>query len=70
MTIESTDYGATVSCDFCDTEIELQVHSIPLAAKIARERGWRTFRDESGDWCQRCPDCLRKWAQEQARNEA
>jgi hypothetical protein len=69
MSIEATDYGMEVSCDFCDAEFELQIHSIPLAAQAAKKRGWRIFQ-ENGEWRTRCPNCLREWAQQGAARDA
>lgn len=56
--IEETDYGMTASCDFCSTEIELQTRDFLHAVKSIKNRGWKVFQNEKGEWQHKCPCCL------------
>ena len=45
-------------CDICETTVEVQSHSFLDAWEFFREKGWRAFKTEDGEWEHRCPDCV------------
>ena len=48
-----------LDCDYCASASESydgdDWHEALAAAKAD---GWRTFKDNNGDWCVKCPDCV------------
>jgi len=56
--IEGTPWnGYTLTCDHCEEEEELDDSDFQEVVDWARDNGWKTFRDESGNWVNHCPDC-------------
>lgn len=49
-----------VTCDGpgCTEDIEIETEDFEEAVKEIHEAGWESFKDEDGDWQNRCPACV------------
>ena len=56
MSIEK-NYGMyTAVCDICDTELS-PLSDFQLAVESRKKAGWKSHKDENGEWADYCPDC-------------
>ncbi len=58
MSSEKEDQLVRFICDNCDEQLEINSHSFKDAWESARDdHGWRTFKDNDGEWQHRCKEC-------------
>jgi len=56
MSIDRRYEYYTPVCDFCEARLPSGL-SFQEAVEIKKRAGWRTRKDEYGDWVDMCPDC-------------
>lgn len=49
------------SCDFCKgaSTMEQYYGSFSEVVAEAKKKGWKIFKDASGEWMHKCPDCVK-----------
>ena len=67
MSIEKVMGGFTgydITCEICgQTEyLDFDWENFKAAVAEAKERGWKTWKDEDGQWCHICSICQTKEA--------
>jgi len=63
MTIERFEegFGYVVHCDICEEELYLpDAEIIDEVLEEMRIEGWKSRKDEKGEWVNICPACLEK----------
>jgi hypothetical protein len=65
MTIDKVVGGFTgfdIECDTCGKTqyLDFDWESFREAVAEAKENGWRSYKDEDGEWRHKCPECQRK----------
>jgi hypothetical protein len=60
MSSEQRGQEIVFSCDNCEEERAVSSHSFKEAWEYLKDDGWRCFKNSSGDWEHRCPDCIGK----------
>ena len=46
-----------LSCDICQEEAEETFYDFYDAVKFKRDNGWKSQKDENGEWMDICPEC-------------
>ena len=60
MSSEQDGQLVVFMCDNCDEEYEVQSHDFAAAWELAKEKGWRCFKNKKEEWEHRCPECRGK----------
>jgi len=65
MTIERVLGGFTgfdIECDICEITqyLDFDWEEFNAAIAEAKASGWRSYKDEDGEWRHECPECQRK----------
>jgi hypothetical protein len=58
--IESSSSKVTFQCDECNRPPETYLGDFMKALGSAKADGWRCFKDSTGTWCHKCPDCAKE----------
>jgi len=59
MTIEKIDeaFGFVINCDFCPDYFEVDTEHFSEVTQALRDKEWKYFKDENGEWAHKCPVC-------------
>ena len=65
MTIEQTQggfMGFDIECNICGTNeyLDFDWENFRAAVADAKERGWKIYKNEDGEWCHKCPECVKQ----------
>ena len=55
--IEYDDNTMYITCDMCPRKPEIYFGEWKRAWADAKADGWTGYKDRTGAWCHRCPDC-------------
>lgn len=60
MSLDRIKGSIVFICDTCDDSLDTESQDFIVAREQLRETGWKTFRNQDGDYAHKCSGCLRE----------